>query len=40
MFRRFTQNLSIFRREVNNSLKASSNGSGAVKSEGGVDMVA
>ncbi|PFX28448.1 Exportin-7 [Stylophora pistillata] len=38
---RFTQNLSIFRREVNNSLKASSNGGGtAVKADGGVDMVA
>ncbi|KAL9983973.1 hypothetical protein ACROYT_G006223 [Oculina patagonica] len=37
---RFTQNLSIFRREVNNSLKAPTNGSGVVKSEGGVDMVA
>ncbi|XP_027043179.1 exportin-7-like [Pocillopora damicornis] len=38
---RFTQNLSIFRREVNNSLKASSNGGGtAGKVDGGVDMVA
>lgn len=37
---RFTQNLSIFRREVNNSLKASSNGTGILKPDGGIDMVA
>jgi len=37
---RFTQNLSIFRREVNNSLKASSNGGGVIKPDGGIDMVA
>jgi len=37
---RFTQNLSIFRREVNNSLKASSNGTSVLKPDGGIDMVA